>query len=150
MKPLNPVTTTTLYLAACLWAGLTPALIAPLMAQSKDEKSAATEAKDWKFNACRTIAGLVFHNWPCHPHPAAEPKACIEAKQQQLQAGDCRAGLQREAAGLKLTGKTHGVYFHKKFSGYKSSGPFVEVLDKQQNIWWVMKFDWDYAAREDQ
>lgn len=106
--------------------------------------------RKWGFNGCKTVQAIVTHNWPCHPNPVAEPETCKAYKQRQLNDKQCRKGLEVKKDALTLTGRTHGLYFHKKFSGYKKSGPFVELKDKLGNLWWVMKFDWDYANMSDE
>ncbi len=113
-----------------------------------DQKQQKIPYHKWKFNGCRSVEAIVYQNWPCHPSPAADPEGCKAGKQEQLENGICRASLELVKDELKPTGKSRGLFFHQKFSGYVRSGPFVELQDKAGNLWWVMQFDWFYANQK--
>ena len=110
------------------------------------EEKAGLEYRPLK--GCIHVPVFVEYAWPCDLTPEAKPKECEATKRRHEARGICRANFGVLTNGLKPTGKTHDRVWHKKFTGLKSSGPFIEVKDKEGALWWIKQFDWEYATEK--
>ncbi len=103
---------------------------------------------DFKIPGCVDVDTTVFYTWSCPQHPASKPELCKEEKRMLESQGKCRANLAIVFDDLFETGKVHPQVFHRKYTGFKSSGPFTQLKDKQERLWWVQTYHWSTAKNK--
>ena len=102
-------------------------------------------AEGYNIPGCVDVDTTVFYTWACPKHPAARPDLCYAEKRRLEDEGICKSNLIIKTDDLLATGKTHPHVYHRKYTGYKLSGPFTQLKDAKDGRWWVQTYHWNIA-----
>lgn len=102
-------------------------------------------ADGYNIPGCLDVDTTVFYTWACPKHPASKPELCYAEKRRLETEGICKSTLVIKNDDLLATGKTHPHIYHRKYTGYKMSGPFTQLKDANDKRWWVQTYHWNIA-----